>query len=290
MRHPRQWMGAADLRPKKDLGQHFLTSEAVVGRILAEAAVGPDEAVLEIGPGLGALTLGLAARAGRLVAVEKDARLVGPLRTELMAAGRGDVEVVEGSILASGIARLARPGERLVVVGNLPYNISSQVLVRLVQERAAVDRAVLMFQKELAERITARPGGRDYGRLTVLLAYAAEVRRCFDVAADRFYPRPKVDSTVVAVRFKPAPEVPAQDEALFGRVVQAAFGQRRKTLRNALAGSALGLDAQSAAAVLAAAGIDARRRAETLTVGEFVGLSDCLHKKYFTEENEGNGG
>lgn len=276
LRHPRAWMAAEDLRPQKRLGQNFLTSPEIVARILAAVAVAPTETVLEIGPGLGALTLDLAARAARMVAVEKDPALIAPLRAELLAAGHGDVGVVEASILATGIAPLARPGERLVVVGNLPYNISSQVLVRLVEERAAVDRAVLMFQKELAERITAGPGGREYGRLTVLLAYAADVRRCFDVPADRFYPRPKVDSTVIEVRFKARPEIMAREEALFGQVVQAAFGQRRKTLRNALAGSALALDARSAGEVLAASGIDAGRRAETLTVAEFVALSDAV--------------
>ena len=280
MRHPRAWMAAGDLRPQKRLGQNFLTSPQVVGRIVATAAVAPGETVLEIGPGLGALTLALAGQAARLVAVEKDPALLGPLQNELLAAGRDNVELIGASILATGIAALARPDERLVVVGNLPYNISSQVLVRLIEDRAAVDRAVFMFQKELAARITASPGGRDYGRLTVMLAYAATVRRCFDVGAAHFYPRPQVDSTVVEIRFKPAPDVPARDERLLSRTVQAAFGQRRKTLKNALAGSALELDGRAAEAVLRAAGIDPLRRAETLTVAEFVALSDCVGERH----------
>jgi 16S rRNA (adenine1518-N6/adenine1519-N6)-dimethyltransferase len=268
-------MDAWGLRPNKAMGQNFLHAPRIVDRIVASTAAGPQETLLEIGPGLGALTLALADRCARLIAVEKDPRMVPLLRAELIAAGHEQVEIVEASILDLDLAALAGPGAPMVVLGNLPYNISSQVLVHLVAHRAVIDRAVLMFQKELAERITARPGGRDYGRLTVVLAYCAQVRPLFTVGAQNFFPRPKVDSTVVEVRFT-APPTPVRDEALFARVVQAAFGQRRKTLKNALSGSALPLDPAAAEALLAMAGIDPRRRAETLTVAEFAMLSDGL--------------
>ena len=260
MRNPRSTMEAWGLRPNKALGQNFLTSPEIVSRILSAAAAHPDEAVLEIGPGLGALTLALAAQTDRLIAVEKDPQMLKLLRTELIAAGRHEVTLIEGNILDIDISALAPPGSRMVVLGNLPYNISSQVL---------------MLQEEMAKRIIAPPGGRDYGRLTVLLAYCADVRRLFTVTADRFYPRPKVDSAVVEVRFR-TPETPVRDEALFVKVVQAAFGQRRKTLKNALSGSALPLDAPGAETVLKSAGIDPTRRAETLSVAEFVALSDRI--------------
>jgi 16S rRNA (adenine1518-N6/adenine1519-N6)-dimethyltransferase len=273
VRDPRTLLNAWNLRPRKRLGQNFLTAADVSGRIVAAAAVAPEDVVLEIGPGLGALTLPLAARAARLIAVETDAEILGLLRTELLAARRRNVETIHASILDTDIAALAPPDRRLVVLGNLPYNISSPVLVRLVESRQRVDRAVLMLQKELVDRIVAAPGGRDYGRLTVMLAYCATVRRLFTVAADRFFPRPKVDSAVVEIRFKAAPDFPARDERFLWKVVQAAFGQRRKTLRNALSGSALPLDAAGAEAVLRAAGIDPARRAETLSVAEFVALS-----------------
>lgn len=275
MRNPRSTMEAWGLRPNKALGQNFLTSPEIVSRILSAAAAHPDEAVLEIGPGLGALTLALAAQTDRLIAVEKDPQMLKLLRTELIAAGRHEVTLIEGNILDIDISALAPPGSRMVVLGNLPYNISSQVLVRLVDHRDRIDRAVLMLQEEMAKRIIAPPGGRDYGRLTVLLAYCADVRRLFTVTADRFYPRPKVDSAVVEVRFR-TPETPVRDEALFVKVVQAAFGQRRKTLKNALSGSALPLDAPGAETVLKSAGIDPTRRAETLSVAEFVALSDRI--------------
>ena len=273
MRNPRSLMDSWDLKANKALGQNFLNAPQIVERIVAAAAIQPGETVIEIGPGLGALTLALAGRTDRLIAVEKDPRMLQLLRTELLATGHGAVELVQADILKADFAALAGPRAPLVVLGNLPYNISSQVLVRLVAQRAAIDRAVLMFQKELAERITAAPGGRDYGRLTVMLAYCAEVRRLFAVGAEHFFPRPKVDSTVVEVRFT-APPSPARDEAVFARVVQAAFGQRRKTLKNALSGSALPLDGAAAETLLAAAGIDPGRRAETLSVPEFAALSD----------------
>jgi 16S rRNA (adenine1518-N6/adenine1519-N6)-dimethyltransferase len=278
-RHPRTLLNAWNLRPRKSLGQNFLTAAGVSERIVAAAAVAPEDIVLEIGPGLGALTLPLAARAARLIAVETDAEILGLLRAELLAAGRQNVETICASILDTDIAALAPPDRRLVVLGNLPYNISSPVLVRLVESRHRVDRAVLMLQKELVDRIVASPGGRDYGRLTVMLAYCATVRRLFTVNADRFFPKPKVDSAVVEIRFKTAPDTPARDEPFLWKVVQAAFGQRRKTLKNALTGSALPLETAGAEAVLQAAGIDPRRRAETLTVAEFVTLSHAVAER-----------
>jgi len=278
-RHPRTLLTAWNLRPRKRLGQNFLTTADISERIVEAAAVAPEDIVLEIGPGLGALTLPLAARAARLIAVETDAEILRLLRAELLAARRQNVETIHASILDTDIATLAPPDRRLVVLGNLPYNISSPVLVRLVESRHRVDRAVLMLQKELADRIVAAPGGRDYGRLTVMLAYCATVRRLFTVPADRFFPRPKVDSAVVEIRFNTAPDFPAHDERFLWKVVQAAFGQRRKTLKNALSGSALPLDAAGAEAVLHAAGIDPSRRAETLTVAEFVALSHAAAER-----------
>jgi 16S rRNA (adenine1518-N6/adenine1519-N6)-dimethyltransferase len=275
-RHPKTLLAAWNIRPRKNLGQNFLTAAEVAGRIVDAAAVAPHETVLEIGPGLGALTLPLAGRAARVIAVEKDAEVLGVLRTEVLAAQHRNVELIHAGILETDLTPLMPAGQRLVVVGNLPYNISSQVLVRLVENRDRLDRAVLMFQKELVDRIVAVPGGRDYGRLTVMLAYCATVRCLFAVSAERFFPRPKVDSAVVEIRFKPAPATPARDEDLLWRVVQAAFGQRRKTLKNALSGSALPLDAAGAGAVLTAAGIDPARRAETLSVPEFVALSHAV--------------
>jgi 16S rRNA (adenine1518-N6/adenine1519-N6)-dimethyltransferase len=275
---------ASQMRAKKQLGQNFLTDPQTAEAIVARSRVGPRAVVLEIGAGLGALTVPLARKAARVLAVEKDRELVPLLKTELRAKGITNVAVTTADILVLDWESLAQaPGQKLLVMGNLPYNISSQILVRLVRHRHRVERAVLMFQKELAQRITAAPGNRDYGRLAVMLQYCARIRPVMDLKASQFYPRPKVDSIVLEIDFLPAPPTPADDEEFFSQVVKAAFGQRRKTLRNALSGSQLALKPTAAAAVLQAVAIDPSRRAETLSIAEFVALSNALGRRPGTE-------
>jgi 16S rRNA (adenine1518-N6/adenine1519-N6)-dimethyltransferase len=275
MTSPQTLLKAWNLRARKELGQNFLKEASVAERIVDRAALMPDDVVLEIGAGLGILTVAAARKAGSVIAVEKDRQLVSLLKVELQVHGFTHVQVREGNILSLPLQKWVEPGTPpLVVLGNLPYNISSQVVVKLIQERRSVDRAVLMFQKELAERLCAGPGNRTYGRLSVILQYCAALTPLFDVRAAQFHPRPKVDSAVLGIQFKTRIERPADDEQLFTRVVQAAFGQRRKTLRNAISAGLLPLDAAAAAAVLEASGIDPRRRAETLSVDEFVTLAN----------------
>jgi 16S rRNA (adenine1518-N6/adenine1519-N6)-dimethyltransferase len=163
-----------------------------------------------------------------------------------------------------------------VVIGNLPYNLSSQIIVHLIASRTAIQRALLMLQKEMAQRLAAPAGSRDYGRLSVMLQYCAEVEVVAEAPARLFYPRPKVDSQVIQVTFRQRIDPPAEDEALLARVVKAGFSQRRKTLRNALAGNILKADRKRVEAWLAEAAIDPRRRAETLSVAEFVGLANVI--------------
>jgi 16S rRNA (adenine1518-N6/adenine1519-N6)-dimethyltransferase len=275
MTSPQTLLKAWNLRARKELGQNFLKETSVAERIVDRAALMPDDVVLEIGAGLGILTVAAARKAGSVIAVEKDRQLVSLLKVELQVHGFTHVQVREGNILSLSLQEWVEPGTRpLVVLGNLPYNISSQVVVKLIQERRLVDRAVLMFQKELAERLCAGPGNKTYGRLSVILQYCAALTPLFDVRAAQFHPRPKVDSAVLGIQFKTRIERPVDDEQLFSRVVQAAFGQRRKTLRNALSAGLLPLDTAEAAAVLEASGIDPRRRAETLSVDEFVTLTN----------------
>ena len=274
MTAPQTLLKAWNLHARKELGQNFLKEAAVAERIVERAGLGPLDEVLEIGAGLGMMTVAAARRAGRLIAVEKDSHLVPLLRAELLLHGLSHVRVCQENILKAPLAQLAEPVQRpLVVIGNLPYNISSQIVVKLIEERRWVDRAVLMFQKELAERLCAGPGSRTYGRLSVMLQYCADLTRLFDVRATQFHPQPKVDSTVLEIRFKSVIDDPVCDERLMTRVVQAAFGQRRKTLRNALSGGLLPLNGQDAVQALNACGIDPRRRAETLSVSEFVALT-----------------
>ena len=275
MTSPGHLLKAWNLDARKELGQNFLTEPSLAAQIVALADLREDEAVVDIGAGLGAMTIAAARRAGRVVAIEKDARLIPLLRAELAAQGLDRVEVREHNILTFDLPGLSRAwGRPLTVIGNLPYNISSQVMVKLIGERGVIRRAVLMFQKELAERLMAGPGSRTYGRLSVMLGYCAETRLLRLVRADMFFPKPKVASAVLAIDFKTDIHPRVNDERLLEKVVQAAFGQRRKTLRNALSGGLLGLSAAEAADLLTASGIDPLRRAETLSVAEFVDLTD----------------
>jgi 16S rRNA (adenine1518-N6/adenine1519-N6)-dimethyltransferase len=277
MTSPANLLKAWNLRARKELGQNFLKDTAIAASIVDLAGVGPRDTVVEIGAGLGVMTVVLGRLARQVIAVEKDRALVPLLRAELLAQALPQVRIVEEDILKLDLVELAggKPAH-LIVLGNLPYNISSQVVVRLIRQRQVVRRAVLMFQKELAQRLCAGPGSKTYGRLSVLLQYCAEIKYLKDVGAGQFHPRPKVDSAVVGITFRPRIAPAADDEGLFARVVQAAFGQRRKTLRNALAGGFLPLKLQESAALLEASGIDPRRRAETLSVAEFVALSNRI--------------
>lgn len=275
MTSPNTLLKAWNLRARKELGQNFLRNPAVAEQIVARAQLSSDDVVLEIGAGLGAVTIAAARKAGKVIAIEKDRNLVPLLRAELLVHGFTHVQVVEHNIMALELGEMAAvEGRDLVVMGNLPYNISSQVLVKLIAERDGLDRAVLMFQKELAQRLCAGPGTKVYGRLSVMLQYCADLTPLRDVRADQFFPQPKVDSAVLGIKFKTRIAHAVNDEKLFARVIQSAFGQRRKTMRNALSGGVLALGTSGAATVLDAAGIDARRRAETLSVAEFVDLTN----------------
>lgn len=275
---PRLLLDGHRLRPRRQLGQNFLAQPAVAEMIVAKAGVSADETILEIGAGLGALTIPLARAARSVIAVERDPHLVPLLQVELAAGGVKNVRIVAMDALGLDLSELSqREGGPLTVFGNLPYNISSQIVIKLIEARPHIRRAVLMFQRELARRLTATPGGRDYGRITALLTYCASVRRLAEVKASRFYPPPKVDSEVLEIVFSGfRRDYPAHDEAGLIRLITAAFGQRRKTLKNALVGSALGLSPEAVQQALGQAGIDPSRRAETMSPAEFVRLEISL--------------
>lgn len=277
MTAPRALLTAWKIRAKKQLGQNFLNDPNLARAIVDRAAIGDDDVVLEIGPGLGAITIPAAKKARRLIAVDKDGRIIHLLKTELLAAGVDNVDIREADILGVDLPSVARNvGRPLVVMGNLPYNISSQVIVQLIHARKCINRSVLMLQKEMAQRICSGPGSRDYGRLSVMLGYCAQPRVLMQVRASLFFPAPKVDSTVVHIQFADPPPVPADDEALLFRVVKAAFGKRRKTLRNSISQSDLKLDPATCERLLIQAQIDPMRRAESLSVKAFVRLSNIV--------------
>ncbi len=277
MTSPRILLAVHNIRPKKQLGQNFLSDPATAAMIVNRSGISREDIVLEIGAGLGALTIPVAHVAQKVVAVDKDPKIIDILRTEIIANNLSNVVLMDRNILKVDIKALAEDfGRGIVVMGNLPYNISSQILVQLIKSRKAVSRAVLMFQREMAQRLTAQPGCKEYGRLTVMLQYCSHIKKVADVKASLFFPKPKVDSEVLELRFKKVLEYEADDETFLFRVVKAAFGNRRKTLKNSLYASELNIDANLAKHVLESSDIDPVRRAETLNTEEFVKLSNNL--------------
>ena len=279
MTSPRNLLKAWNLKPKKRMGQNFLTDPSTARTIISRANLTADDVVLEIGAGLGALTIPLARVVKKVHAVEKDNHLIELLKTELLANRISNCDIIAQNILEMDLHALVETtATKLTVVGNLPYGISSQILIQLIHSRDILERAVVMFQKELAQRIAAQPGGKQYGRITAMLRYCADIRFLADVKASVFYPPPKVDSAVLDIKFKSTAMYGPHDEAMLFRVIKAAFGNRRKTLKNALAAAGLQVDSQSIMEALSAAGIDPIRRAETLNPSEFVALSISLRE------------
>ena len=265
-------LAAAQLAPRKRFGQHFLVDPNVVRRIVDLAALGDESAVLEIGPGLGALTDALAERARRLWLVEIDRGLAARLVERY--ADRPHVRVVTGDVLELPLdAMLDVP--QATVVANLPYNVTTPILFRLLDLRARFPRAVVMVQREVATRLAARPGGKEWGVLPALIQTFAEVRIAFGVSRRAFHPPPRVESAVLDVRWSLVPRVDVGDVETYRTLVRAAFGQRRKTLRNALAGwtGARGLDTGAVTAAFARAAIDPGTRAERLSTADFARLA-----------------
>ncbi len=277
MTSPKILLAAHNIRPKKQFGQNFIVDPAFADMIVCRAGISSEDIILEIGAGVGALTVPLARKAKMIFAVERDSRIIGILNTQILAGGFANVSIIGKDILAMDIGALSEDaGGNIIVMGNLPYNISSQILVRLIHSRKNIRRAVLMLQKELSQRITAQAGCKDYGRLSVMLSYCSDIKKLIDVKASLFYPRPKVDSEILELKFKKEIQDQATDELFFFKVIKAGFGNRRKTLKNALSASELNIGADAATHVLERSGIDPIRRAETLTVEEFVKLSNNL--------------
>jgi 16S rRNA (adenine1518-N6/adenine1519-N6)-dimethyltransferase len=262
------------LFPKKRLGQHFLIDRNILNKVIETAQVGKEDVVIEVGPGLGEMTLALARLAKQVIAVEIDPQLVEILKKKL--ADCPNVEVVRSDILKVDFRPfLEKEGHPVKVVANLPYQISTPLLFRFIEAREVFSTFTLMLQKEVAQRMAASPGGKEYGRLSVLLQMFLDLSVRFFIPPSAFFPRPKVESAVVHMGWKEKPMVEMQDEAWFKKVVKACFGYRRKTLVNALRHSELLLP-ESIESRMEKIEIDPRRRPETLTTEEFVRLADAL--------------
>ncbi len=266
------------IRPKKRLGQNFLTPMPTMRKIVDALEINEDDTVVEIGPGLGLMTSLAAEQARRVIAIDRDEALLAIAQEEF--GDRDNIDWIHADILKCDLKVIVH-GSRftvhgLKILGNLPYNISSPIIFWMLDARQLIDRAIIMVQKEVALRLAASPGTKDYGIPSVLLQAHADVRRLFDVSAKSFLPPPEVTSSIVCIDFRTGDDGIA-DEAQFRTVVKAAFGKRRKTIRNALMGNrSLGASADAIDEALAACQIDPRRRPETLTIEEYVHLAETL--------------
>jgi 16S rRNA (adenine1518-N6/adenine1519-N6)-dimethyltransferase len=256
--------------PSKALGQNFVIDQNTIRRIVRLAEVSPADRILEVGAGIGTLTLALAEAAEHVTAIELDRKLIPAL--EEVLKGAGNVQVVVGDAMELDYAGLVAGGANRLVA-NLPYNIATPLIATLLQERPEISDFVVMVQREAGERFVAPPGSRTYGAVSLLVAYHTEARVLGKVPASVFWPVPNVESLLVRLTRRPQP-VDVESADLM-RVVRAAFGQRRKTIRNTLA-SGLGLEVGEVEAALARAGVDPGARAESLGLEEFAGLVRAL--------------
>lgn len=262
-------------RFSKKLGQNFLINPSVCPRMAEACGCTPETGVLEIGPGFGVLTRELSLRAGKVVAIELDDRLL-PVLAETLA-GRDNVEIVSGDCMKLNLAELLRDrfGDRPVAVcANLPYYITSPILMNLLESRLPVTGITVMVQKEAAQRLCARPGTREAGAVTLAVQYYAQAETLFSVSRGSFMPAPNVDSAVIRLTVRREPPCTVRDEKQLFRLIRAGFGQRRKTLPNSL--SAAGFSREAILAALVASEISPTARAEELTLEQFAALSDHL--------------
>ncbi|MFP5214207.1 MAG: 16S rRNA (adenine(1518)-N(6)/adenine(1519)-N(6))-dimethyltransferase RsmA, partial [Acidobacteriota bacterium] len=270
---PQQYFREHEGRPKKSFGQNFLIQPKTAENIVKAAELDPSEVAIEVGPGLGALTRFILPEVRRLHLVELDRDMIGYLK-ESVSEFDCEVTIHQKDVLHFDFEAISRSeGQPLVLLGNLPYNISSPLVFRLLEARSIIKRAVFMVQKEVGERFAAAPGGGEYGVLSVLLGVYARVSRLYAVGPGQFYPPPKVDSLVVRIDFEPAIE-DAPPFPFLRSLVNAAFQQRRKTLQNSLRGFVK--NAELLERVLSQNGIDPKRRPETLSPEEFSRLASDL--------------
>jgi 16S rRNA (adenine1518-N6/adenine1519-N6)-dimethyltransferase len=264
-------LAARGLSPRKRFGQNFLIRDELAERIVEHAHLAPDDVAVEIGPGAGALTPRIALRARAVVAIEKDAGLAAFLREDL--AEMHGIELLEADFLEVDLAGIAAGHgvDKLVIVGNIPYNITTPILERIFEQRRAVRSAVLLVQKEYAERLAAAAGSPAYGSLTLFARYHALLEPLMTIRASAFWPRPDVDSMLVRVLLRDQPPVEAPQDLLF-RIIRGSFQQRRKQLANNLA-TALGMTRETVERIGRQAGLSLERRGETLTLEEFARLA-----------------
>lgn len=268
-------------RLSKSLGQNFLTDKHIIDRIIEAADIDAGDLIIEIGPGIGVLTREAAERAGRVVAVEIDRNLL-PILEETLA-GYDNVEVINADILKTDVNRIIAGSDcrKATIIGNLPYYITTPIIMNLLERGVKADSMIFMMQKEVADRIRAGAGSKTYGALSVAVQYYCSAELVTMVPKEVFFPAPKVDSAVLKLHIRKDKPVELNDEAMFFRCIKAGFGQRRKTLANSLQGIG-GIDKEEVKECLRSLGIEENRRAETLSIEEFAAIAN-----YFAKEQQG---
>ncbi|MGD9677789.1 MAG: 16S rRNA (adenine(1518)-N(6)/adenine(1519)-N(6))-dimethyltransferase RsmA [Vulcanibacillus sp.] len=269
-----------DFRIKKSLGQNFLVDSNILDKIVNSAQIDKNTGVIEIGPGLGALTQRLAEKAGKVVGIEIDKELIPILNKNL--SGYSNIEIINNDVLDIDISEIISNKlsefSSIKIVGNLPYYITSPIIIKLLTENSNVDTITILIQKEVAERINAKPGGKEYGSLTILINYYAEVSLAFHVSSNVFIPKPKVDSAVLQFKIRKLPPVQLENQEFLFKVVRSCFKNRRKTLYNNLINNLLVKEEKDQLTeILTKSNIDGIRRAETLSIEEFANLANNIY-------------
>lgn len=260
----------------KSLGQNFLTDKHIIDRIMEDSFVGREDLVIEIGPGIGVLTAEAAKRAKKVAAVEIDKNLIPILKETLKE--HDNVAIINQDVLKTNLKDIAetyRTEGKIRIIGNLPYYITTPIIMKILEDRVPADSITVMMQKEVADRIKANPGTKTYGALSVAVQYYCTVQQIISAPKEAFVPRPKVDSAVLRLDIRKEHPVSLKSEKMFFTCVKAGFGQRRKTLLNSLTGAA-GIPKDGIREVLEMAGIDPARRSETLDLQEFAAIANCM--------------
>jgi dimethyladenosine transferase len=265
----------------KSLGQNFLTDKNIIDKIIEKSMIGENDLVIEIGPGIGVLTAAAAEAAGKVIAIEIDRNLI-PILNETLSEYH-NIEIINCDVLKADFRQILEQNreingqktEGVKILGNLPYYITTPIIMKILEDRVPADSITIMLQKEVADRIKAGPGSRTYGALSVAVQYYCTVTHIVSAPKEIFVPQPKVDSAVIRLDIRKEKPVNVHLEEAFFAVVKAGFGQRRKTLLNSLTG-VYGLSKDEVAAAMAAAGIDPMRRAETLSLQEFADLANAI--------------
>jgi 16S rRNA (adenine1518-N6/adenine1519-N6)-dimethyltransferase len=262
------------IRPRKSMGQHFLEDSNAIEKIISHACLQDTDVVVEIGSGLGALTIPILPHIHHLVAVEKDPLLIDLLRKKLSPQQSKKITFIAGDVLTLDFRHIYETsGQKLRILGNLPYNISSPFLEHLIANRRYAKNAILMFQYEVAQRLTACPNNKDYGALSIACQYYARISPLIEIKRESFYPQPKVDSMVLEFNFEMPHPIRANNDERFLMVVRAAFSCRRKTVLNSLERGMISVTRPMITRALQKSSIEPNRRAETLTIDEYIRLS-----------------